>query len=209
MRWQFVRFWFVNAMDESPAGWLPRDLAAHDGEAGVLWRVIVLHQGPYASGPHGANRVIDSKLVDQWRAHKVDLALSGHDHIYERGYDRGLGYIVSGGGGAPPYRIDSMLATSRKAESTRHFVELRFAPEDVRIFAHRADGTLIEERTFRKGQGWDEDLAGPKTLAGESPKPLPEKKEANRGNLIAAVAGAGVLGLLILALHRRYGSGKS
>ena len=212
MRSQFLRFWFVNAMGESPTGWLLRDLAAHDGEAGVLWRVIVLHQGPYASGPHGANDVITSKVVDEWRAHKVDLALSGHDHIYERGYARGLGYVVSGGGGAPPYRIDSVLATSRKAEASRHFVELRFAPDDIRLLAHRADGTPIEERTFLRGRGWDEETAGPKNLAGDGPKPSSEErneKKGGPGNVIAAVAGAGVLGLLILALRRRYGSGKS
>jgi hypothetical protein len=209
VRWEFARFWMVNAMDDSPRTWLLRDLAEHDNEPGLLWRVVVLHQGPWSSGPHGANDVIDDAIVDKWRAHKVDMVLSGHDHIYERGYAHGIGYIVSGGGGAPPYRIETKLGTTRTAEASRHFVELRFLTDDIRITAHRADGTTIEERIFHKGEGWDEDIAGPKNPGGEAAKP--EAKPAEKAetkltarNIIWAAAGGTVLVLLILALRRRY-----
>lgn len=157
MRWQFARFWFVNAMDDSPRTWLPKDLAAHDGEPGVIWRVVVLHQGPYASGPHGGADLPASTL-GEWRAHKVDLVISGHDHIYERGLgEGGLRYIVTGGGGAPAYPIEHRLPTTRTAEATRHFVELKFAPSDVKVAAHRIDGTTIETCSFTKNQGWNDD----------------------------------------------------
>jgi hypothetical protein len=208
MRWEFVRFWFVNAMDPSPTTWLLEDLGAHDAEPGVLWRVVVLHQGPYSSGPHGANDLIGPSSVDQWRSHGVDLVLAGHDHIYERGYARKLAYVVSGGGGAPPYPIDEVLKTSHKAEASRHFVELRFATGDIEVTAHRVDGATIEKRTLHKGQGWDEEIAGPKTPTGDSPKPAPAEKPPPTSSWIYAAAGGGVLVLLILALRRRYGSGR-
>lgn len=210
IRWQFARFWFVDAMDDSPAQWLVRDLAAHDGEAGVEWRVVVLHHGPYASGPHGPNRTTTERVVDLWREHKVDLVFAGHDHIYERGMEKGLGYVVSGGGGAPSYRIPALRASSRKAESARHFVELVFGKEQVRLLAHRVDGTLIEERAFHKGRGWDEDVAEA-ARAKPAPAPAPEaaeaKKETAFGRVALAVLGGGALALLLLALRRHYRRG--
>lgn len=210
MRWQFARFWIVNAMDQSPAKWLLEDLGAHDAEPGITWRIVVLHQGPYSSGPHGGNDVIGPATVDQWRLHGVDVVLSGHDHIYERGYARTLGYVISGGGGAPPYPIDDKLKTSYKADPVRHFVELKFATDGIELAAHRADGTLIEKRTFHKGQGWDEDIAGP---AGRSqpkgaPSPSASERPEEKTSWIPAAIGGGLLVLLILALRRIYGSEK-
>jgi len=114
MRWAFVRFFFVSSNDDSPQKWLDSELSAHDGE-NVRWRVVVLHHGPYASGPHGPNPDIKESTLASWRTHQVDLILSGHDHIYERGVANGLRYVVSGGGGAPPYPIEQEIPTTRKA----------------------------------------------------------------------------------------------
>jgi hypothetical protein len=102
-------------------------------------------------------------------AHKVDLLLAGHDHIYERGDAGAIKYIVSGGGGAPLYRITSDLATTRKAEATYHFVELRATDDALRIVAHRLDGTVLERCGFGKDAPWDCDKL--RSAADVEPKP--------------------------------------
>ena len=96
----------VNYKSGPTRAWLDKALADADNEPGLVWRVIVVHHGLWSSGPHGGNTLMrDANLGDVFRAHKIDLIISGHDHIYERGFADGLAYLVSGGGGAPVYRV--------------------------------------------------------------------------------------------------------
>ena len=112
---------------------LERDLARADGErAQRPFVVVVMHRGIYSSGPHGT----DSDLV-QARAlvspifarHKVDLVVTGHDHLYERtkgvrpGPDaagppipdpQGTTYVVCAGAGADPYSASLIAPPERE-----------------------------------------------------------------------------------------------
>jgi hypothetical protein len=174
VRWENMRFFFLNGMDVFASGdertWLDGELSKSDAEPSLTWRVVVLHQGVWSSGPHGNNpRLWNAGIVDIFRAHKIDLILSGHDHIYERGDAAGLKYVVSGGGGAPLYEIGKKLPTTKKAESTFHFVETKIDGDKLAMSVRRADGSLLENCGFQKGQAWDCD--GPKKLASELAKP--------------------------------------
>ncbi|MBI4997784.1 MAG: metallophosphoesterase family protein [Rhodocyclales bacterium] len=66
--------------------WLDRDLAATKQR----WRIVFLHHPPYAHGPHGSwgdaatNRRLRAELVPVLQKYGVQLALNGHDHLYER-----------------------------------------------------------------------------------------------------------------------------
>ncbi len=174
VRWENMRFFFLNGMDvfvsSDERTWLDGELANSDAEPNLVWRVVVLHQGVWSSGPHGNNpRLWDAGIVDVLRAHKIDLILSGHDHIYERGDAAGLKYVVSGGGGAPLYEVGKKLATTKKAESTFHFVETKVDGDKLAMTVRRADGSILENCGFQKGHPWDCD--GVKKLASELAKP--------------------------------------
>jgi len=79
--------------------------------------VIVVHQPPLSSGPHGgaliepATATLRSFYMPLFRQHHVRLILSGHDHLFEHWVERyrdssgahRLDEIVTGGGGAPAY----------------------------------------------------------------------------------------------------------
>ena len=70
--------------------WLDKVLTDSDDEPGLVWRIVVVHHGPWSSGPHGDNRSCTKRTSRRLlRAHKVDLVISGHDHIYERGFADG------------------------------------------------------------------------------------------------------------------------
>jgi hypothetical protein len=179
-RWSNARFFLVNGMVSYASGptraWLDKVLAESDAEAGLVWRIVVVHHGLHSSGPHGGNKLLqDANVAQALRAHNVDLVISGHDHIYERGFADGLSYLVSGGGGAPVYRVKKAEPTSRHYESVRHFVEASVSNVAIQFAATRPDGSTIERCALRKGSGWDCD--GDKSVAsaggGEAGAPGP------------------------------------
>lgn len=64
-----------------------QDLGAARRDRSRPFVVVAMHRGLYSSGPHGN----DSDLLEARRAlaplfsrHRVDLVISGHDHLYER-----------------------------------------------------------------------------------------------------------------------------
>jgi hypothetical protein len=174
-----VRLFFLNGMNDFAGGaereWLERALASADTEAGLVWRIAVIHQGPWSSGPHGPNtRLVGAQVPQLLAAHHVDLVLSGHDHLYERGEAGALKYIVSGGGGAPVYRDIHPLPTTRKVEPVHHFVEVTTSPEALRIVARRVDGSVLDRCGFSRGGPWDCDAPAPATPSLTSaPSPSP------------------------------------
>jgi len=163
-RWSNARFFILSAMEDwtgPEREWLARELAKADDEPGLEHRFAVLHIGPWTSGPHGPNRRMhEAGIPDLFRKHGVDLVFSGHDHLYERGEANGIKYMVSGGAGAPLYRVKNLLPTTGKAESTHHFIEVKVDGPDVRTRAIRMDGSLIESCSYRKGEPWSCDGPG-------------------------------------------------
>lgn len=90
--------------------WLRADLAGHPARC----TIAVLHHPRFSSSMHGSN----ASVTPLWRAlHEagVDVALSGHDHVYERFLrmapdgtpdpGRGIRSFVVGTGGARHYRF--------------------------------------------------------------------------------------------------------
>ena len=71
---------------EAMLAWLERDLACTRKK----WRVVFYHHTIYAHGPHGTygdigqNRRMRQRLAPIMQKHGVQLAINGHDHLYER-----------------------------------------------------------------------------------------------------------------------------
>ena len=167
VRFGNARFFFLNGMDDWSSGperqWLEHALSSADSEPGLQWRFVVLHHGPWSSGPHGSNaKFVEDGMVQVLASHRVDLLLAGHDHIYERGASGdALKYIISGGGGAPVYRDLHPLPTTRKDEAVHHFVEVTTQGNTLKIVAMRDDGSVLDRCGFAQGQPWDCDTSLP------------------------------------------------
>lgn len=160
VRWGPVRFIFLNAMFGSleasgERAWVEKALE-DPGEGGrPPWTIVVLHHGLWSSGPHGPNREAHAaKLDDLFEAKGVDLVLSGHDHIYERGVAGKIPYIVSGGGGAPVYKHLRRLPTAKTLEAARHFLTVTVKSDALTLEAIRADGSHIETCGLVRGRGF-------------------------------------------------------
>ena len=161
-RWGNTRFFMLNTFPTwDPVGqkdWLQRELTKADTEAGLVWRIVVIHHGPYSAGRHGSNIIFDETHAPELlAAHHVDLVLSGHDHIYERGESRGTGlrYVISGGAGAPLYAELHPLPSTIKVEPTYHYVDFEVTKDVIKLVATRPDGTMVNRCSFGHTPGWD------------------------------------------------------
>lgn len=219
-RWGNTRFFLLNGLSHWKTGverqWLDRVLADADQETGLAWRVVVVHHGPWSSGPHGGNpRFHEAGLPALFKQHRVDLILSGHDHTYERGLGDGLPFVVTGGGGAPLYRLRGRIPQSRHSESTHHFLEAEVSPHVLSLTAVRPDGSRIERCALSKeGEGWfcgdvvkgpAEDGGTPRIVGeAESPPPKapPSRCSCSEVGTPASSLGA-VLGLVPLVAYAR------
>lgn len=159
-RWGNTRFFLLNGLSHWKSGvereWLDRVLTDADAEKGLVWRVVVVHHGPWSSGPHGGNSNFhDAGLPALFKQHKIDLIFSGHDHTYERGIGDGIAYVVTGGGGAPLYRLRTRVPQSRHSESTHHYVQAEVNHRLLQLTAIRPDGSRIEKCALSKDtEGW-------------------------------------------------------
>jgi hypothetical protein len=206
-RWGSIRFFFLNGMHDWKGGterqWLENALKVADSEPGLVWRIAVVHHSPWSSGPHGGNAKLQDAGVPQLLgAHGVDLLLAGHDHIYERGDGGPFKYVISGGGGAPLYALELPQTTTRKAESTFHFVDMTATGDVMHLVAHRLDGSILESCAFTKGHPWDCD-APPKSVAPEGSRAsVPPETPAGSSRCACSVPGApgGSTAALLLTL---------
>lgn len=183
-RYGNARFVLANSYDDwsGPArDWLDRELSRARREGPDDWLFVVMHWGPRSSGPHGDNELVARAGVDGLlRRHRVDLLISGHDHAYERGDDRGLRYLVSGGGGAPLYARDAVRPMTKVYAREHHYVRAEVERERIVFTTLRPDGTTIDRATLHHG-GWTDMAAveepptpqGPATVAPE-PEQAPD-----------------------------------
>jgi MYXO-CTERM domain-containing protein len=217
-RWGNSRFFVLNAMDNwtgDERAWLRAELDRSLTEPGLAHRIAVMHHGPFSAGRHGNNAALaKAGVVELMRERKVDLVLAGHDHDYERGSGAGLKYIVSGGGGAPLYGRDRVMAETLAFESAHHFVEVSIDGERVDIVARRATSEVIEACGFTGGGPWDCERGRGAAVEPGDPRPpagtpLPARATAACGCATpgSAPAGSGaalaLAALLALARRRR------
>jgi len=142
-----------------------------------------VHFGYRSAGPHGDNPRMLSAGVDRLlKEKKVDVVFSGHDHIYERGEEKGMRYVVSGGGGAPLYRVKQPLSSTRKFESTFHFVSVEVTEAAITLVAKRVDGSTLDTCSFGHGPGWDCDAKAPPVGATPASLPAPASSPAPKAS---------------------------
>jgi hypothetical protein len=116
---------FVIALDSNIAGdllqyeWVRGQLEGLD-ETRYVHRIAFFHHPLFSSGPHGGPTVerptaeLRARYIPLFREHGITVTFSGHDHLFEHwveryedgeGRQRRLDHVVTGGGGAPPYRF--------------------------------------------------------------------------------------------------------
>jgi len=143
--------------------WLENDLAANEN---IMWKVVIFHRPAYSSGPHGPTSSIQQDWCPIFDDYHVDLAISGHDHIYERTYPiygntvkqsplEGTVYIVSGGWGAPVYGGSPSWWTAYGPATKRNFVAIDISEKGgLHLWAVDSDGVTFDEYYIHKENYW-------------------------------------------------------
>jgi len=106
--------------------WADADLAA----TSQPWKIAVFHRAPYSSGgEHGSDLAVREAFALVFERRGVQLALTAHEHDYERTVPLtggvpttgGVTYVVTGGGGGPLYSAFTSSWTAYSA-SRHHYV---------------------------------------------------------------------------------------
>jgi hypothetical protein len=126
----------TGAAGKAALDWLEADLTKADADRGAHPFVVVIsHRGIYTTSLHandGDVHAVRAALAPIYAKHKVDLAINGHDHEFERskpltpGSDPagdpvvgaspsdGTIYVVNAGAGADPYAVGSYQSNYRE-----------------------------------------------------------------------------------------------
>lgn len=149
-----VRLVLANAYDDFASApmrdWLESRLAQARQAGPDDFLIVVMHWGMNSSGPHGENRALRGVgLQAMFRRYGVDLIVAGHDHIYERGEEDGLRYLVTGGSGAPIYRHERHNRYTQVFLAQHHYVRVDAETNKLTFVALRPDGTEIDRFVIR------------------------------------------------------------
>jgi hypothetical protein len=124
--------------------WLEDDLMAHQKSE---YRFVSAHHPPITAVTRrqGENPHMTA-LVPMFEKYHVSAAFFGHDHNYQHYLKNGVHYVITGGGGAPLYDVDTPPAgIMQKVASIENFVAVSVNGEIAHVMAIAIDGRTLDE----------------------------------------------------------------
>ncbi|MCC7440606.1 MAG: metallophosphoesterase [Bdellovibrionales bacterium] len=143
-----------DSFKHTQAEWLARALA----DSTAPWKIVSFHHTPYSRSighhPLFASKKEHIDIRDHYephfRAYGVDLVLSGHVHLYERGYKDGVHYINGGpAGGVMGVKLakSDVITVSLRERTVTH---VDAAPEGLAARTFTAEGEEIDALRLEK-----------------------------------------------------------
>ena len=146
-----VEFFMLDSNDfgATQANWLESSLR----DSNAKWKVAVFHHPIYTSGKHGPATGLKKQLEPLFTRYHVNLAFSGHDHIYERTKpQQGIQYFVSGAGGkvrrGDVDRGSGITAAS--FDDDNHFMVIEIGENQVSFEAISETGGVVDGGLIRQ-----------------------------------------------------------
>ncbi len=164
------RFVIVDSMEDyDPSSrqyaWLAAELARAQKTAAHTF--VMFHEGPFSVGPHGPTPEAQRYLHPLFVKYKPTAVFCGHDHLYYRTVRDGVPYLVTGGGGAPPYRPENRqiaipgdvyvpdtdsagkeIPEEQYKASIYHAIKCEVSGPRVTMTVIRPDGSVIDRFTL-------------------------------------------------------------
>jgi len=129
-----------NSVDALQTAWLRRSLAA----SRARWKVAVYHHPAFTCGSYRSHPDVVRRWVSLFERYHVKLALSAHDHNYQRfAARRGVHYVVHGGANPKLYRVEGCPAgypRRVRAQAEHGFLYLVVRGDRLDGWAVRPDG---------------------------------------------------------------------
>ena len=146
-----VEFFMLDSNDfgATQANWLESALR----ESKAKWKLAVFHHPLYTSGTHGPATALRKRLEPLFTRYGVNVALSGHDHIYERAkLQQGIQYFVSGAAGKVR-RGDVDRGTGITAASfddDNHYMVFEIGDDEVSFEAISETGNVVDKGLIKQ-----------------------------------------------------------
>lgn len=132
---------------EEQSTWLEAELE-ESAEEMVL---AVFHQPAFSCSNHGSTQAVIDRWVPLFEEYDVDLVLNGHDHNYQRHQRSGVTYVVTGGGGADLYEMESCPEGTDPPivsnDFQHHFLVMSVGPDRVDVEARSVGGDALDSFT--------------------------------------------------------------
>jgi len=111
--------------------------------------IVFSHYPIFSAGPHGSTETVRRLQVlhETFLQLGIFLVFGSHDHNYQRLVKDGITYIVTGGGGAPLYRVGSVEGLV-KGVMVHHFVKVRLENDRIECEAISISGEIIDRFTI-------------------------------------------------------------
>ncbi|MEW6201657.1 MAG: metallophosphoesterase family protein [bacterium] len=133
--------------------WLKKDLASPEAQ-NAAWRFVFKHHPEYSEGwdkpGYTGEPMMQHFLKPLYEKNKVDIVFAGHTHDYERGFLKGVYYIITGGGGSSldTFQQDFPHITVYKSEYEFCLVEINGNKLNFSVI--KPNGELIDSFEIQK-----------------------------------------------------------
>jgi hypothetical protein len=126
--------------DPEQLAWLERTLR----DSPARWKIAALHHPPYSAGYQGSNRAARAAFSPLFERFGVVLALSGHDHDYQRStVINGVTYVVTGAAAGARRTGDADFTAV--SFSWHSYVELAVYPDRTVVRALNQANRMADE----------------------------------------------------------------
>ena len=146
-----VEFFMIDTetLDRTQLQWIDREM----GRSTARWKIPVYHRPIYTSGRYATPaRLFRNLLEPIFVRHGVKVAMSGHEHFYERIHPQhGITYFISGGAGS--LREDDIRRTALTAKGfdvDYHFMLFEITRDALFYQAISRTGHSIDSGTVRR-----------------------------------------------------------
>ncbi|MCI0485739.1 MAG: metallophosphoesterase [Blastocatellia bacterium] len=149
-----IEFFMLDStdFDSTQATWLENSLRASRAK----WKIAVFHHPIYSSGKkHGSSVGLRKKLEPLFTRYGVNVAFSGHDHIYERTLpQQDIQYFVTGAGGKTRRGDVNMKSSIRAAsfDQDNHYMLIEVDELQVSFQAISETGAIVDNGSIRQAE---------------------------------------------------------
>jgi hypothetical protein len=130
-------------LDSVQLAWLRRELGASDDG----WEICFFHHPLYTSGRYSAGALRVRRVLEPvFRQFGVDVALAGHEHVYERLVPQGgVLHFTSGAGGALRRGdVHRSYLTAAAFDTDTHFMLMEISGDDLYFQTISRSGQTID-----------------------------------------------------------------
>lgn len=127
--------------------WLISDLKTVSPS--IKYKAFVIHQSIYTSAKHNQDKSkFKENLLPIIKKYKINMVFSGHDHDYEKSFNKDTYYFVCGAAGAPLYQKEFENPYSKKFVSSPNYCVVQNIKGSLSVKAFNDKRELIDETTL-------------------------------------------------------------